>query len=50
MSIPDPKDLPTNQDLQDWIEALENLSLFDGTEHTEKIVNEFSSMQKTRAI
>ena len=34
MSNLDPKELPINQDLQDWIEALENLNLFDGTEHT----------------
>ena len=41
MSNLDPKELPINQDLQDWIEALENLNLFDGTEHTKKIVNDF---------
>ena len=41
MSNLDPKELSTNQDLQDWIEALENLNLFDGTEHTKKIVNDF---------
>ena len=41
MPIPDPKELPSNQDLQDWIEALENLNLFDGSEYTKKIVNDF---------
>ena len=41
MSNLDPKEVSNNQDLQDWIEALENLNLFDGTEHTKKIVNDF---------
>ena len=41
MSNLDPKELSANQDLQDWIEALENLNLFDGSEHTKKIVNYF---------
>ena len=41
MSSPDPKELSKNQDLQDWIDALENLDLFDGTEHAKEIVNDF---------
>ena len=41
MSSPDPKELSSNQDLQDWIDALENLDLFDGTEHAKEIVNDF---------
>ena len=39
MSNLDPKEVSNNQDLQDWIEALENLNLFDGTEHTKKIAD-----------
>ena len=41
MSNLNPKDKQINIDLQDWIEALENLNLFDGEEHAKNIVNEF---------
>ena len=41
MSNLNPKDKQINIDLQDWIEALENLNLFDGEEHAKNTVNEF---------
>ena len=50
MSNLDPKELSNNQDLQDWIEALENLNLFEGKGHTKKLSMIFSSMQKIKDL
>ena len=50
MSNSEPKELSTNQDLQDWIEALENLNLFDGTDHAKKIVNDFFKYAENKGL
>ena len=50
MSNLDPKESSVNQDLQDWIDALENLNLFDGTEHTKKIVNNFFKYAENKGL
>ena len=50
MSNLDPKELSTNQDLQDWIEVLKIFNLFDGTEHTKKIVNDFFQVCRKKRV
>ena len=35
------KEFESNEDLHDWIDALENLTLFNGREDTKRIINQF---------
>ena len=41
---------PNNKDLQDWLDALENLILFNGFENTSHIVNEFISYANNKNL
>ena len=41
---------PNHKDLQDWLDALENLILFNGFDNTSYIVNEFISHAKNKNL
>ena len=41
MSSFNPEDKNIHTDLEDWIDALENLELFNGNDYTKQVVNQF---------
>ena len=41
MSNFNPEDKNIHTDLEDWIDALENLELFNGNDYTKQVVNQF---------
>ena len=41
MSSFNPEDKNIHTDLEDWIDALENLELLNGNDYTKQVVNQF---------